>query len=195
MWWEAVGGAFTLIVMAEIGDKSQLVCMALAARHKRPLPVFVGAVAAFAILNALAAAFGAALSAWLPQAWVLGAMALLFFAFGVHALRQGGEDDDEESPQISGHGLAATAFLMIFLAELGDKTQVSVGALAGLYPALPVWVGGTLALAFTSGLGVIAGKALLKRISLDLLHRISGGLFLVLSGLAVWRLSALQGWL
>ena len=65
-WPAAAGTAFLLVALAEIGDKSQLVCMTLAARH-RGWPVVIGAVAAFAFLNALAVLFGAAVAAWLPE--------------------------------------------------------------------------------------------------------------------------------
>ena len=79
--------SFVLIAAAEIGDKSQLVCMTLASRH-RPAPVMLGALAAFALLNTLAVVFGVAIANWLPP-YVVGAIvAILFALFGVHALRQ-----------------------------------------------------------------------------------------------------------
>ena len=64
-WLSSAGTTFLLIALAEFGDKSQLVCMTLAARH-RGLPVVLGAIAAFAVLNLLAVVFGAAIAAWLP---------------------------------------------------------------------------------------------------------------------------------
>ena len=172
----------------EVGDKTQLVCMVLAARHGRARPVLLGATVAFALLNALAVVFGAALSTWIPQEYVLGAMAALFTGFGLHALFQGAEDEDEETSEISGHGLFLTAFLMIFLAELGDKTQFAVVGLAGLYPAPAVWIGATVALVLTSAAGIWAGKTVLKRLPLVWLQRLAGVLFLGLAALAVWRL-------
>jgi hypothetical protein len=62
--------SFALIAAAEIGDKSQLVCMTLASRH-RPMPVMLGALAAFAVLNTLAVVFGVAIATWLPE-YVVG---------------------------------------------------------------------------------------------------------------------------
>ena len=70
-WLSSAGATYLLIALAEFGDKSQLVCMTLAARH-RGMPVVVGAVAAFAVLNLLAVLFGAAVAAWLP-AWAVTA--------------------------------------------------------------------------------------------------------------------------
>ena len=190
MWWESAGISLILIAAAEIGDKSQLVCMALAARHNRARPVLYGAVMAFSLLNGGAAVFGTVLSTWLPQTWVVGTMAALFAAFGVHALVHAADadNDDDDAREISGHGLFTTAFLMIFVAELGDKTQFAVVGLAGLYPAAAVWLGATVALAMVSAAGVLAGKTVLRRLPLIWLHRLAGGLFLTLSALAAWRL-------
>ena len=76
MWWESVGISLVYIALAEIGDKSQFVCIALTARHRRAGLVLLGAVAAFSLLNTVAVLFGSALATWLPQTWVLGAMAV-----------------------------------------------------------------------------------------------------------------------
>ena len=71
--------AFVLISLAEIGDKSQLVCMTLAARH-RHWPVLLGATTAFVILNALAVLFGAGIAAWVPERLMAGIVAVMFAA-------------------------------------------------------------------------------------------------------------------
>lgn len=179
--------SFGLIAAAEIGDKSQLVCMTLAARHKA-LPVVLGATAAFALLNLAAVLFGAAVAHWIPE-WVVGtAVAVLFAGFGLNALLTQAEDEDGELQEKSGHSVFATAFLLIFTAEFGDKTQLAVAGMGASLPPAPVWLGGTLALAMTSVLGVWAGRALLRRIPLHWLHRLSGVLFLGFAAYAAWRL-------
>lgn len=177
--------ALGLVALAELGDKTQLVCMTLAARHPA-LPVLLGAVLAFAVLNLLAVLFGAAAAVWLPQWLVAAVVAVLFAAFGLHALREAGEETVEVRER-DGRGVFLSTFVLIFLAELGDKTQLAVAGLAGTHAAAAVWVGGTLALALTSALGVLAGQTLLRRLPIHLLHRISGGLFLVLAVVAGWR--------
>ncbi|TXG95420.1 MAG: TMEM165/GDT1 family protein [Rhodocyclaceae bacterium] len=186
-WLSSAGATFLLIALAEIGDKSQLVCMTLAARH-RGLPVLLGAVAAFAILNLLAVLFGAAVAAWLPEWVVTLAVAVLFGWFGISALRFEEEDDDEEIAEKPGHGIFATTFLMIFLAEFGDKTQIAVAGLGSTADATATWVGATLALTTTSILGVFAGRRLLNRLPLHWIHRVSGVFFLLLAVLAILRL-------
>jgi len=186
-WLSAAGTTFLLVAFAEIGDKSQLVCMTLAARH-RGLPVVIGATAAFAILNLLAVLFGAAVAAWLPEWLVTLAVAVLFAAFGISALRYTGDDEDDEVDEKPGHGVVATTFLLIFLAEFGDKTQIAVAGLGSTSEPSAVWAGATVALAVTSILGVLAGRKLLNRLPLKWIHRISGVFFLLLAIFAVTRL-------
>lgn len=186
-WLSSAGATYLLIALAEFGDKSQLVCMTLAARH-RGLPVVLGAIAAFAVLNLLAVLFGAAVAAWLPEWLVTAAVAALFAWFGIAALRFE-EDDDEDIEEKPGHGVFATTFLMIFLAEFGDKTQIAIAGLGSTADAAATWVGGTLALATTSLLGVYAGRRLLNRLPLHWIHRVSGVFFLLLALLAALRLA------
>ena len=186
-WLSSASATYLLIALAEFGDKSQLVCMTLAARH-RGLPVVLGAIAAFAILNLLAVLFGAAVAAWLPEWLVTAAVALLFAFFGIQSLRFEAEDDDEEIEEKPGHGIFATTFLMIFLAEFGDKTQIAVAGMGSAADAAPTWLSATLALATTSLLGVYAGRRLLNKLPLHWIHRISGAFFLILALLATLRL-------
>jgi putative Ca2+/H+ antiporter (TMEM165/GDT1 family) len=183
----AGSSAFALITLAEMGDKSQLVCMTLASRH-RAWPVLFGAASAFMLLNLLAVLFGAGLAAWMPEQVSAALVALLFAAFGIYFLRQdAAEDDAQQPPEMAARGIFVTSFLLITLSEFGDKTQIAVAGLAGAFPALAVWLGASLALIGVSALGIWAGSGLLKRISPQLLHRLSGGLFLLFAALAAWR--------
>jgi putative Ca2+/H+ antiporter (TMEM165/GDT1 family) len=186
-WLSAAGTTFLLVAFAEIGDKSQLVCMTLAARH-RGLPVVIGATAAFAVLNLLAVLFGAAVAAWLPEWLVTLAVAALFAGFGISALRYTEDDEGDEVDEKPGHGIVATTFLLIFLAEFGDKTQIAVAGLGSTSEPSAVWTGATTALAVTSILGVLAGRKLLNRLPLKWIHRISGVFFLLLAIFALTRL-------
>lgn len=182
----AAATSFALILAAEMGDKSQLVCMALASKH-RPVPVILGAVAAFALLNALAVAFGKAIAGWLPEYMIAAMVALLFLVFGIQALRTEVEDPHEEFKEKSGHGIFFTTFLLITVAEFGDKTQLAVVALSSTSSPAGVWLGATVALGTTSALGVLAGRKLLQKIPLELLHKMGGIIFLMLAGVAVAR--------
>lgn len=179
-WATAAGTSFALIAAAEIGDKSQLVCMTLASRH-RPWPILLGAIVAFGFLNTLAVLFGTALATWLPRYAVAAAVAVLFAAFGIHALQVNEDDDDGEVKEKSGHGIFFTTFVLLTFAEFGDKTQLAVVALSSTALPVAVWLGSTLALTTTSALGVLAGRTVLQKIPLTLLHRISGAIFLILA--------------
>ena len=178
--------SFALIAAAEIGDKSQLVCMTLASRH-RASPVLLGAIAAFAFLNCLAVVFGVAIASWLPEYVVSATVAVLFAVFGLHSLRMQAEDEDDEVKEKSGHSIFFTTFLLITVAEFGDKTQLAVVALSSTAVPLAVWLGATVALATTSALGILAGRTVLKKVPLVLLHKISGIIFLLLSLFAAYR--------
>lgn len=187
-WGGVSASAFGLIAAAEIGDKSQLVCMTLAARYHRAVPIVAGAAAAFALLNLAAVVFGAALARWVPDYVVGATVALLFAVFGVRALMAAEEEEGGDDVIKSGHGMFLTTLLMIFAAEFGDKTQLAVAGMGAAFPPTPVWLGATLALATTSALGVWAGRALLRRMPVHLLHRLSGVLFLGFAAYAAWRL-------
>ncbi len=178
--------SFALIAAAEIGDKSQLVCMTLASRH-RAMPVLLGAIAAFAFLNTLAVVFGVAIASWLPEYIVAATVAFLFAVFGIHSLRVQEDDDDVDVKEKSGRGIFFTTFLLITVAEFGDKTQLAVVALSSTVAPIAVWLGSTAALASTSALGIIAGRTILQKVPLVLLHKISGMIFLSLSAFAIYR--------
>jgi putative Ca2+/H+ antiporter (TMEM165/GDT1 family) len=183
----AIGLAtFGLTLLAEMGDKSQLVCMALAARY-RYAPVLAGSIAAFVSLNTLAVIFGAGLAEWIPGRVLAGAVALLFGVFGLLAMRKQAHEEGEEVVQRGARGIFASTFLMLLLAEMGDKTQIAVAGMAGTLPPVPVWVGATLALIATSALGILVGSKLLQVIPIHRLHQVGGVLFLVLAGLAAFR--------
>ncbi|MFV2033305.1 MAG: TMEM165/GDT1 family protein [Gammaproteobacteria bacterium] len=178
--------SFVLVSLAEMGDKSQLVCITLAARH-RHWPVILGASIAFLLLNTLAVLFGAGVAAWVPAQWMAGIVAVLFGAFGIHALLNQSVVSAGDVVEKPGHSIFLTTLLLILVTEFGDKTQIAVAGLAGNLAPLPVWLGGTAALIMVSVLGVWAGRTVLQRLPLLWLHRISGGVFLLFAFLAAWK--------
>lgn len=175
--------SFSLVALAEIGDKSQLVCMTLASRH-HPLPVLLGALLAFALLNLLAVSFGAGVAAWLPETVTALLVATLFAGFGVHALLSQEHEPLQPLPAKSTRSIFITTLLLIFVAEFGDKTQIAVAGLASNLSPILVWLGSTTALAVLSALGIWAGRTFLQRLPLVWIYRLSGGLFLAFAVLA-----------
>lgn len=180
--------SYFLILAAEIGDKSQLVCMALAVRY-RATPVLAGSILAFLFLNSIAVIFGSAIAGWIPELVIAIIVSALFLGFGLHALFASADDDDISDDDIqikSQRHILLSTFALITLAELGDKTQLAVVALSSQGNPTSVWFGSTLALVTTSVMAVWAGRTLLQRIPIVLLHRISGALFIALSVLAAY---------
>lgn len=180
---------FGTIFLAELGDKSQLVCMTLATRHQH-LPVLIGAIAAFTLLNGLAVVFGVGIAHWLPTWLVTLIVAVLFAGFGIITLHHAAHDTEENTTiqSYSNRNIFLTTFALLFVAEMGDKTQLAVAGLASHLPALSVWLGATLALTVTSALGIILGKSLLRYLPIRRLHQSAGIVFLILSGLACAQL-------
>ena len=176
---------FTLVFLAEFGDKSQLVCMTLAARY-RLIPVLLGGMTAFAFLNVVAVMLGAAISQYLPDYIVFAVVGFLFLVFGIQAFRADDDEDDEE-PKVGRH-LLLSVFILIFFAELGDKTQLSVAGMAAVENVWVVWVAGTVALAATTLLGVVMGRVVLQRLPIMWVHRGAGVLFILFALAAFWQL-------
>ena len=173
---------FGIIFLAELGDKTQLTAMALAARYPWQ-KVFIGVAAAFALLNLAAVLLGSLLFSVLPLFWIKIVSALLFFFFGVTTLRAGRfseEEERQEEGRFRARGPVAISFFMILVAEIGDKTQLVTASLAAQHNSpLAVFIASTLALWAVSLIGIFAGRKLVRVVPLATLHTIAGLLFLV----------------
>jgi len=174
---KAFGTAFGLTFIAEMGDKTQVAILTLAARFGW-LPVFLGAALAFVVLDALAVTVGAILGAYIPADVIRYLSAAVFIIFGLFSFRPI-KEEDEAAPQGTRKPFI-TAFLYIALMELGDKTQLSLVALTSRFK-MPFWVflGGTLALLLTSFIGAIIGKWLSNIIPVKWIRWASGVVFIV----------------
>ena len=187
-WLSVSASTFLLIFPAEFGDKSQLVCMGLAARYHNSVPILLGAISAFAILNLLAVCFGSAVAAWIPEGYLVAGIALLFAGFGVLTLRARPDDSNEAFAPRTERSLFWSTFLVICIAEFGDKTQLVVASLGSTLSPVSVWVGATLALITTTAIGLWAGQSVLKKMPMIQVHRISGIIFLGFAFAAGYRL-------
>lgn len=177
--------SFGIIFLAELGDKTQLTAMALALRFPWR-KIFVGIALAFAVLNLGAVLIGKLLFAILPLFWIKLVSGGLFLFFGVATLRSSPDDDDD--PKIHAASAFRTAFLMIFMAELGDKTQIVTASLAAQHPQqFAVFCGSTIALWSVSLIGIFLGKQLVRYIPLRYIHRAAGGLFLLFGCVILWQ--------
>jgi len=177
--------SFALLFLAEMGDKTQLMTMTLAHRY-RPVPVAVGVCAAFLVLNLLAVAVGEVLFHYVPRAAVLVAAGVLFLFFAWKSWRDAGEPEQEAAERQGGRGVVLSSFALIFVAELGDKTQLALIALvASTGDAWSVFAGATLALWSVSLLGVAVGSTLLSRVPRAVMHRAAAAMFAVFGVLAL----------
>jgi Ca2+/H+ antiporter, TMEM165/GDT1 family len=181
---------FAVVLPAELPDKSLFASLVLGTRY-RPLPVFLGVAAAFAVHVCVAVAIGGAFSL-LPRRLVLLVVAALF-AGGAAVLLLGREAEgpDGPAPAAAGEGTAplraaVTAFGVVFLGEWGDITQVTTANLAARYAdPLSVGVGAVLALWTATALALTVGRGLLRRLPTRLVRRLAG---LILVALAVLTL-------
>lgn len=183
-------GTFALILLAEFGDKTQLLVAWMATRHRK-LHVMAGVFVGSAAIHLISAAAGGVVGEYVPER-VMGIVAgLLFLGFGAWALMSNGQVVEEERRPISGSIVLAIA-ATFFVAELGDKTQLMALSRAAQYSASPdvgpqaafwaVWIGATLGMLVADGAAVLAGSYLAGRLSRVLLTRFSGVVFLVFGG-------------
>jgi putative Ca2+/H+ antiporter (TMEM165/GDT1 family) len=169
---------FALIFPAELPDKTFIATLVLSTRF-RAWPVFVGSMVGFAVQSGIAVAVGGAVSL-LPKAWVHGVSAAIFAIGAVLLLRDSGSDDEEPDeastgPPTSWWRAAITSFLVLFVAEWGDLTQLLTASLAAKYnDPLSVFLGSWLALIAVAALAVTGGKALLRVLPLDWVRRAAG---------------------
>ncbi|MDR0570366.1 MAG: TMEM165/GDT1 family protein [Clostridiales Family XIII bacterium] len=175
--------AAVAVVLAEMGDKTQLLAMAFAARYSAA-KVMLGVLAATVLNHALAVAVGNLVTRFdSAQAWIQGAASLSFIVFGLWTLR--GDKLDGEQNRESKLGAFMTVAIAFFLAEMGDKTQLATIALAAKFPAAPlgVLVGTTTGMLVADGFGIVVGILLRKKIPERAVKFVSAGAF-VLFGLA-----------
>lgn len=176
-----------VVALAEIGDKTQLLSLLLAARYRRPWTI-IGAILVSTLLNhALAGALGT----WMAQMmgeqvlrWVLG---LSFLGMAVWIMIPDKLDEDE--PRFQQLGIFGTTLILFFLAEMGDKTQIATIALAAKYDTLvPVVLGTSLGMMLANAPVVFLGEKLFKKLPGKQVHAIAALIFAVLG------LAALFGW-
>ncbi|HEU0264820.1 MAG TPA: TMEM165/GDT1 family protein [Geobacterales bacterium] len=170
---------FTLIFVAELGDKTQLAAMALASRYPWRR-VFAGIAAAFFLLNLAAVLLGGLLYALIPALWIELAAAALFLYFGLATLMACNGDDEDASTERKSRGPFLASFFMILVAELGDKTQLVTATLAARHgEPLTVFMASTLALWLVSLLGIFVGSQLRRLVPPATIQRSAGVLFLL----------------
>ena len=173
-----------LVTLAEIGDKTQLLSLLLAARYRRPVPIILGIFVATAANHALAAALGS----WITSAldprvlrWVLGLSFIAMAAWMAVPDRIDGVAGGAER-----FGVLGTTLVAFFLAEMGDKTQVATVALAAKYASYAAVVAGTtVGMMIANVPAVLLGERVARRVPVRLVHLVAAAIFAGLGVLAL----------
>lgn len=181
----AFTASFFLVVVAEMGDKTQFIAMSFAAKNnplKVLLAVFLAVVANFAITVAI----GQLLTAVVPIDVISLAASLSFIGFGLWTLRP--EEIKEEKPRLTRFGVVGTVFVTFFIGEFGDKTQLTTISLSAQYrSAFAVLFGATLGMLVADGVGIVVGVVLGKHIPEKTIKWISGAIFIVFGLVGVYE--------
>ncbi|HYD95183.1 MAG TPA: TMEM165/GDT1 family protein [Noviherbaspirillum sp.] len=179
-----------IVALAEMGDKTQLLSLLLAARFRRSLPIISGILVATLLNHAFAGAVGGWLAALIGNdalRWVLG---LSFLAMAIWTLIPDKVDDVEAKHDRL--GVFAVTVVAFFLAEMGDKTQVATIALAAKYSAFYAVVSGTtLGMMIANVPAVLLGGKIIEMVSMKAVHAIAAAIFAVLGVLTLMNVGSL----
>src|SRR3954464_8189104 len=175
-----------LVALAEMGDKTQLLSLLLAARFRKPWPIVAGIFVATLVNHGLAGALGALVTDWLGPDTLRWILAASFIGMAVWMLIPDQLDEDEAPEEGSRMGVFATTVIAFFLAEMGDKTQVATVMLAARFHAWAAVVAGTtLGMMLANAPVVWFGDAITRKVPIKLVHTIGAVVFLVLGVLAL----------
>jgi putative Ca2+/H+ antiporter (TMEM165/GDT1 family) len=156
-----------LVAIAEIGDKTQLLAIMLAARFRRPIPIIFGILVATLANHALAAFVGELAGAWLNGPWMRWILGIAFLAFAVWALVPDKLDEGEAPPALKARSILLTTAIAFFLVEMGDKTQVATIALGARFQNVAlVATGTTIGMMLANVPAVLLGEAAATKLPL-----------------------------
>jgi Ca2+/H+ antiporter, TMEM165/GDT1 family len=180
-----------IVALGEMGDKTQLLAMLLAAKFKRPAPILWGILVATLANHAAAAALGGTVAAMLPPSTLRWALGLSFFAMAAWMLIPDRGDDHLANNLARRLGVFGTTVVAFFLAEMGDKTQIATVALAARYDAsaatlAAVVAGTTLGMMLANAPVVFMGGAIAQRVPMRVVHGIAAAALAVLGVVTLW---------
>ena len=182
------------VTLAEIGDKTQLLALLLAARFRKPWPIALGILAATLVNHAISAWLGAELTDWLSPEVLRWVVAASFLAVALWTLKP--DTLEDEADNLPAHGAFLATTVAFFLAEIGDKTQIATVMLAAQYPELwLVIIGTTLGMLIANVPVVLAGNFAADKLPLTLIRRLAASAFLVLALIAVYKAMQTSGWI
>ncbi|MGC8862882.1 MAG: TMEM165/GDT1 family protein [Armatimonadota bacterium] len=157
-FWLSLG----IVFLAELGDKTQLVALCLAARFRAAV-VLGGVFAATLCVHLLSVGIGGGAARLVPEAWIELAAGIAFIVFGLWTLR-GDSLSEEECGRVEARSPFWVTFVTFFLAELGDKTMLSTVTLAAGRALIPVWIGSSLGMVLSDGVAIGVGRIMGKKL-------------------------------
>lgn len=184
---EALVVSTLTVALAEIGDKTQLLALLLAARYRRPWPIVGGILVATLLNHALAGWLGAMAASWLTPEVLRWVVAGSFIAIALWTLKPDRLDDDDTGP-LHARGAFVATTIAFFIAEMGDKTQVATVLLAANY--VPLWqvvAGTTVGMLLANVPVVLLGTRFASRLPLRAARLTAALVFLALGLWAAFR--------
>jgi Ca2+/H+ antiporter, TMEM165/GDT1 family len=175
------------VVLAEMGDKTQLLAMAFATKYKA-VKVMIGVFIATVLNHALAVAVGNYITRFeSAQVWIQGIASLSFIVFGLWTIR--GDKLDGEENRKTKFGAVITVAIAFFIAEMGDKTQLTTIALSAKFPTNPIGVlmGTTAGMLVADAIGIIIGVVMCRRIPERIIKLVSAGVFIFFGFLGTYQ--------
>jgi len=183
---EAFGVSTGLVALAEIGDKTQLLAIVLAARFRKPVPIILGIFAATLLNHAAAAALGYLIADWLTGQWFQIGVGVAFLVMAAWALIP--DKEDERAQNTNAGGVFLTTLAAFFLVEIGDKTQIATSLLAARFEnILVVTAGTTLGMMIANAPAVFLGQAVTKIVPLSAVRIGAASVF---AAIGVWVIVA-----
>jgi putative Ca2+/H+ antiporter (TMEM165/GDT1 family) len=178
---------FPIIFLGELPDKTMFASLVMATEG-RPVQVWLGAAATFLVHVIIATTIGVALFRLLPERAVDGVVAGVFLVGALYAWCEGTKDEEALiKRERTGHKVVTTAFIVIFLAEWGDLTQILTANLAAHYHSpISVAVGALAALWTVAAIAVVGGQSLLRWVNVATVRKVTAFILLALAAYAAW---------
>lgn len=171
-----------IVALAEMGDKTQLLALLLAARFRKPVPILIAILAATLINHGLSAVLGQWITTVLSPDVLIWVLSLGFIGMAAWMLIPDELDDETDSiNKWQKFGVFGATFVLFFLAEIGDKTQIATVALAARYDSI-FWVmaGTTVGMMLANAPAVFVGNKMADKLPIALIHKIGAAIFLII---------------
>ena len=174
--------SLAVVALSEMGDKTQLLALLLAAKFRKPVPILIAIFLATLVNHGVSAVLGQWITTVLSPIVLLWIVSLGFIAMAVWMLIPDELDDETDSiNKWQKFGVFGATFILFFLAEIGDKTQIATVALAAKYDSIIlVTIGTTLGMLIANVPAVFVGDKFASRLPISLIHKIGAAIFLVI---------------